>query len=307
MKSVPSLPTELYRPIVELVDARDLFKLCLVCRVMRDEAEGLIYSTVELTARRRSLAIQLKENIRQRRHIQHFSIVSAPYRSEADILTSLMSSLPNGLVALSLFDTYLGSECYIALSKCQFSQLKEFTCSPHEYYGTLELNRHRITFLENHPMIEKLFWQGEERELEISHRGSKLFAPETLPRLQFLEAAAELVFPLLGPRPITHLRVRNSSGLPASRSLAPMARLIAFECHVWNWEDSLADILDVAPHLKFYGTVLINEFDSVSLTQPWILRNIPNHFIGPSPSTSSLKARQSHNSEDCKLLQCEGT
>jgi len=80
MSSPPgNLPVELYRPIVEIITAKcDLISLCLVCRAMRDEAERILYSAVRLTPATESLAIQLRDNHRQRRHISQFEYPQLP-------------------------------------------------------------------------------------------------------------------------------------------------------------------------------------------------------------------------------------
>ena len=260
-----SVPIELYRPIVEFLEDRwDLFTLCFVCHAMRDEAERVIYSVVKLTTTTISLAIQLASNQRQRRHIQHLGIAEVSHRYRPNILPPLIDSLPASLVTLSLFDAHLGPEFYIALSRCYFPRLKEFTCTSFDHYWIPEDNSIRstippsnlcfITFLMKHSTIEKLFWKGENQEIPDHNR---TFVPETLPRLRFLDASAVLAVPLLASRPITHISVKESQRLPAPRSLALMTRLVAFECHETSSNGPLIEILELAPQLKFFGTIYI--------------------------------------------------
>jgi len=273
MASVSSIPIELYRPIVEFVeDCRDLLTLCLVCRAMRDEAERILYSVVELTTATQSVAIQLNSNQRQRRHIQHLSIATLSIRYAPDVLATLLGTLPASLATLNLFDAQLGLRFYVTLSECYFPRLKEFTCTSRDTdwipediptSATALANQRFITFLENHPTIEKLFWKGRRQQIS---NGKRIFVPETLPRLRLLDAAAVLVVPLLGPRSITHLSVQESHQLPPLRYLTSMVQLIAFECHETSSDGPLMEILSLAPQLKFFGTVYIGYNYSVSFT-----------------------------------------
>ena len=256
-----NLPVELYRPIVESITTKcDLISFCLVCRAMRDEAERILYSAVRLTPSTESLAIQLRDNHRQRRHISQFGISTTPYPPKTDLLNPLLRILPDTLTALDLFHKRLGERFYKALSTCHFPCLVQFRCDFYEH-SSWEIENaacfgHVSTFLLAHPTIERLYWKGDTPdEFTLQHHYL-----ECLPRVRFVEVDTMynlILFLLRMGRPITHFHARRTPpvGLWLSVRASP-SNIRVVDIDLIASREAYA-LLNNLPGLRFVGNIPI--------------------------------------------------
>jgi hypothetical protein len=253
-----SLPTELYRPIIEGLDQNHLLTLVLVSRLFQLEAERLLFRKVAITSRR-NIVIDCKHLLgipRVLPYIQYLTIDDAYQRIKGlrltlsfyTLLANLLESTTN-LTSLNFrtpntFSSRLENSCRWILSKCRF-QLYSLECS-------FTLDTVFALFLLKQPAIIHLKW--------TPFRPSLTSLPDdALPNLAALDVSSSPTAPPLAHefipnRPVTHIRWRAGAKFILPILALYRVPLVALELHLIDLE-RLREISLIHPQLEYLGLV----------------------------------------------------
>jgi hypothetical protein len=201
---MPSLPIELYRPIVETSDGRDLLNLALVSKVFQQEAERIIYRTISvfcdgptdvenecLRFLRIPRCLPYIRNIT----LTHYSTIETlDVPSFQPRLNDLLRNVVN-LLSLCIRVTPNGRFCGTLFHGCTF-RLRDIRC-------TFELDADYAAFLESQPSLLYFTWNMRYPP------GKYLLSSNAVPNLRAVTIRSlnqDNEFPpeILAGRPITH-------------------------------------------------------------------------------------------------------
>jgi hypothetical protein len=209
---MPSLPLELYTPILDGVDRADLFRLSLVSRTFQTEAEQRIHRSIYFHSWRHILA-SLKRLLSVPRifsFIKELSITddnNRPYEEGphsyiflSAVFRTLGSALARmtELVFLSVSAYAAGESRYWVTCRGLFERS---TFQVHALRCPFAMDISLISFLAKQPHIHEFFWYP------ISSANHKLCPPTLLPMLStvhFKHTEMDQILPLVTSRPLTH-------------------------------------------------------------------------------------------------------
>ena len=268
-----ALPIELYRPIAERIgNGRDLVSLSCVSLAMQIEAERLIYARFISEPVNELLTERIRYTPRLHPYIRGWTGVA---QVTSPTLYAKFVPLLVNLETLRILNPY--HALYEELPKCTFARLKEFSCT---IYGGLVVGTtlekmsiyniaHVAAFLENHPSIERLTWNGPAPSFEQLET-EDILSRGCLPNLTQLHAPSQLVMHLMPGRPISRLHtslISHQRFLPSlTASSSPIVSL--------NMGLSEPELI----------TTLITQHQQLNFLGEITLGNHAHH-VSPSPST----------------------
>ncbi|TFK66862.1 hypothetical protein BDN72DRAFT_843741, partial [Pluteus cervinus] len=196
MTDCPTLPTDLYRTILEFInfDEREtLLSLLIVSKRMHREAERRLYRTMdaEKTELQQAFLQRVTTSQRHADLVKYYAFCPM-HNLDGQLIDLIASGLRamRNLVSLS-FSTWAQSCARHTLSGCKFPHLRSFQWECGQDENEL------VLFFQDHPQVERLkvYW-GE----------GIILPPGLLPNLRVLEGRNTFIKAFLPGRYVTHLR-----------------------------------------------------------------------------------------------------
>ena len=273
---MPTLPVELYRPIVAHVDDRDLLLLLTTCRLMHAESERILYRHIGLYARSTQIIDELIHCPRRCLHVRSLFM----YETGGKILWTKLS------VAFSMMHNLIEADFDMCTPQIRLQKVfGHGTVKFRKLKCTFDYDQDLLDFFTSQDQITQLAWNGyltipPQYSDSESGSGSDTDSSEGVEDIQPPPPFPSHVFPrlthLLGPmeninllypgRNITHLSLYGPQGVDLNVFYCPRSpnlRLRALSMYNTLDRTEMHDVVSGCPNLRFLSCIITLEVSAL--------------------------------------------